>query len=222
MKLFCNLLIVTFSVQCFSTPCISAEQATNESRSAEQPTAEAATPQQEPKQETKKKVQLKVGDVAPLFSGIDDKGKKFVAAKHKGKKILIVYFYPADMTSGCTKQACAYRDAISKLKRKDVLVIGVSGDSVKNHQHFRDEYSLNFPLLADPQGEIAKAFGVKTLKGGSFKLELEGKEVAFERGVTTMRWTFVIDKQWKIAHVDRKVKAAQDSAKVLKIVEKLP
>lgn len=210
------VLALTIAALCVHA---AAEEQPNGTASAVAPTE---TTQQETKGDAKKKVQLKVGDLAPMFSGIDDKGKKFDAAKHKGKKILIVYFYPADMTGGCTKQACAYRDAIPKLKRKDLLVIGVSGDSVKNHQRFRDEYQLNFPLLADSKGDIAKAFGVKTAKGGSFKLELDGEEVEFERGVTTMRWTFVIDKQWKIAHVDRKVNAAKDSANVLKIVEKLP
>ena len=169
-----------------------------------------------------KPVELKVGDIAPIFSGTDDKGQKWGSEKLKGKKILIVYFYPADMTGGCTKQACAYRDAIADMKRKDVEVIGVSGDSVENHKHFRDQYKLNFTLLADPNGNIARAFGVKTSAGGVLTRQLGGEEIVFERGLTTRRWTFVIDKQWKIAHVDRKVNAAKDSEKVLKIVEKLP
>ncbi len=176
-----------------------------------------------PAQETKpgKTVTLKLNDKAPHFSGITDKEKKWDSKKHAGKKIYVVYFYPADMTPGCTAQACAYRDALTKLERKDVEVIGVSGDSVANHQHFRDEYKLNFTLLADPEGKIAKAFGVKTSKGGVFEKTLHDEKIIFERGVTARRWTFVIDKKWRIAHVDRKVKAAKDSEKVLKIVEKL-
>jgi peroxiredoxin Q/BCP len=177
-----------------------------------------------PAQETKpeKIVKLKLSDEAPHFSGLTDKEKKWDSKKHAGKKIFVVYFYPADMTPGCTAQACAYRDALAKLERKDVEVIGVSGDSVANHQHFRDEYKLNFTLLADPEGKIAKAFGVQTSKGGVFERTLQDKKIIFERGVTARRWTFVIDKKWRIAHVDRKVKAAKDSEKVLKIVEKLP
>ncbi len=169
-----------------------------------------------------KVVHLKLNDKGPHFSGLTDRGEKWDSKEHAGKKIYVVYFYPADMTGGCTAQACAYRDALARLERKDVEVIGVSGDSVENHQHFRDEYKLNFTLLADPEGKIAAAFGVKTSPGGVFQRTLQGKQVTFERGVTAKRWTFVIDKKWRIVHVDRKVDAAKDSDKVLKVVEKLP
>ncbi len=180
----------------------------------------AALPAQEAK--IVETVKLKLKDRGPHFSGLTDMGEKWDSKEHAGKKILVVYFYPADMTPGCTAQACAYRDALAELKRDDVEVIGVSGDSVENHQHFRDEYKLNFTLLADPEGKIAAAFGVKTSPGGVFQRTLQKKEVTFERGVTASRWTFVLDKKWRIAHVDRKVKAAKDSDKVLKVVEKLP
>lgn len=169
-----------------------------------------------------KVVDLKVNDKGPHFTGLTDRGEEWDSREHAGKKIVVVYFYPADMTGGCTAQACAYRDALAELKREDVEVIGVSGDSVENHQHFRDEYKLNFTLLADPEGKIAAAFGVKTSPGGIFQRTLQDKEITFERGVTASRWTFVLDKKWRIAHVDRKVNAAKDSDKVLKIVEKLP
>ncbi|MGI9458133.1 MAG: peroxiredoxin [Aeoliella sp.] len=167
-------------------------------------------------------VKLTVKDQGPHFSGLTDQGEKWDSKEHAGKKNYVVYFYPADMTPGCTAQACAYRDALAELKRDDVEVIGVSGDSVENHQHFRDQYKLNFTLLADPEGKIAKAFGVKISDGGSFQRNLSDKEITFERGVTAGRWTFIIDKDWRIAHFDRKVNAAKDSDKVLKIVEKLP
>ena len=171
---------------------------------------------------TDKAVNLKAKDKAPQFSGFTDQGEQWDSKEHKGKKIFVVYFYPADMTPGCTAQACAYRDALAELERDDVEVIGVSGDSVENHQHFRDEYKLNFTLLADPEGTIAEAFGVKTGPGGEFQRTLQDKEITFERGVTAKRWTFIIDKDWRIVHVDRKVDAAKDSDNVLKIVEKLP
>ena len=170
---------------------------------------------------SEKKAELKIGDKAPSFVGVDDKNKKWKSKDKAGKKIYVVYFYPADMTGGCTAQACAYRDALADMKRKDVEIIGVSGDSVENHKHFINEYKLNFTLLADTDGKIAKAFGVKTGKGGSIKRMIEGEELTLERGVTTSRWTFVIDKDWKIAHKDTKVNAAKDSEKVLKVLEKL-
>lgn len=169
-----------------------------------------------------KTIELKVGDKAPTFVGVDDENKKWDANKKAGKKIYVVYFYPADMTGGCTKQACAYRDALKDLKREDVEIVGVSGDSVENHQHFKKEYKLNFTLLADTDGKIADAFGVVRDKGGSIKRMIADREITLERGVTASRWTFVIDKQWQIAHKDTKVNAAKDSEKVLKVIEKLP
>ncbi len=171
---------------------------------------------------SEKRAILKVGDKAPTFVGVDDQNEKWDSKEKAGKKKYIVYFYPADMTPGCTKQACSYRDAVADLKRKDVEVIGISGDAVENHQHFKNEYQLNFTLLADTDGKIAKAFGVKTGKGGSIKRSIAGKEITLERGVTASRWTFVIDKDWRIAHKDIKVNAVKDSETVLKVVEKLP
>ncbi|MEM9659420.1 MAG: peroxiredoxin, partial [Planctomycetota bacterium] len=114
----------------------------------------------------KKPVVVQVGDEAPVFSGVTDENKPWKSKDHVGKKFLVVYFYPADMTGGCTKQACSYRDALREIDREDVEIVGVSGDSVENHRRFKKEYQLNFTLLADPDGKIAKAFGVKLGKGG--------------------------------------------------------
>lgn len=165
--------------------------------------------------------ELKVGDQAPTFVGVDDENKKWDSKEKAGKKIYVVYFYPADMTGGCTKQACAYRDALKELKRDDVEIVGVSGDSVENHKHFKNEYELNFTLLADTDGKIADAFGVRTGQGGSIERMIGDAKVTLERGVTASRWTFVIDKDWQIAHKDTKVNPSQDSQKVLKAIEKL-
>src|SRR5687767_9406212 len=79
---------------------------------------------------------VKVGDPAPKFESVDDQGKPWKSADHVGKKVLVVYFYPADMTGGCTKQACGFRDDFKKLADKGVEVVGVSGDSVENHKIF--------------------------------------------------------------------------------------
>lgn len=166
---------------------------------------------------------VKVGDKAPNFRGVDDAGKKWKSADHVGKKILVVYFYPADMTPGCTKEACNYRDAAAEFKDKDVEIIGVSGDSVENHQVFKRENDLNFTLLADPKGKVAKAFGVKTAPGGeyTFPQKADGKPLTLKRDLTTMRWTFVIDLDGKVVHKDENVDAVKDTATVLKVVEEL-
>ena len=169
-----------------------------------------------------KPVKLKEGDKAPTFEGRTDEDKAWKSKDHVGKKVLVVYFYPADMTGGCTAQACNYRDALEKeFDRDQVEVIGVSGDSVENHAKFKKAHDLNFTLLADPEGKIAKAFGVKTGEGGVVTVEHEGEEFTLERGVTTGRWTFIIDKGGKIAHKDDKVNAAKDTEQALKVVQKL-
>jgi len=164
---------------------------------------------------------LEVGDAAPAFTAKDDQDKGWKSTDYVGKKILVVYFYPADLTGGCTKQACGFRDDMKKLQGKDVEVIGVSGDSVRNHQLFKKEHDLNFTLLADEDGTVAKKFGVPLRKGGTIKRTIDGKEETLTRGVTAARWTFVIDKDGKVAMKNTKVKAADDSKAILNMVNKL-
>ena len=168
-------------------------------------------------------VDLKVGDKAPAFEALDDSGKAWKSSEHVGKKIVVVYFYPADMTGGCTKQACGFRDKLSELSKQGIEVVGVSGDSVKNHQLFKQEHDLTFPLLADTEGKVAEAFGVPVTAGekkvtAKFKT---GKEEVLIRTVTTARWTFVIGKDGKIAAKNTKVAAAEDPQAVLDTIEKL-
>jgi peroxiredoxin Q/BCP len=158
-------------------------------------------------QEPEKPVVLEVGDEAPEFESVDDAGKPWTSSDHVGEKILVVYFYPKDMTPGCTKQGQCYRDAMAEFKDKDVEVVGVSGDTVESHQEFKKAEKLNYTLLADPEGKVAKAFGVKRLGGGdTFIAE---------------RWTFVIDQEGRIAYKDDNVKSDQDVINVLKVVAKL-
>jgi len=166
---------------------------------------------------------IEVGDTAPTFSSTDDTGKVWKSTDHVGKKIVVVYFYPADMTGGCTKQACGFRDDMSKLADKNVEVIGVSGDSVENHKIFKAVHKLNFPLLADETATVAKAFGVPhTLGEKSIKTkDADGKAIAMTRKASIDRWTFVIGKDGKIAYKNAKVNAAQDPKAVAAAIEKL-
>jgi peroxiredoxin Q/BCP len=167
-------------------------------------------------------VDLKIGDAAPSFEAKDDMGKDWKSNEHVGKKVVVVYFYPADMTGGCTKQACGFRDAMKSLTDKGVEVVGVSGDSVKNHELFKKEYQLNFALLADPQGKVADKFGVPfTHKEESIQRTIDGKEETLTRGGTAKRWTFVIDKSGKIASKNTSVNAAEDSKAIESVVENL-
>lgn len=165
---------------------------------------------------------LKVGDPAPKFAAKDEAGKDWKSEDHVGKKVIVVYFYPADFTGGCTKQACGFRDDLDELSKQGVEVIGVSGDTVETHAEFKKFHKLNFPLLADVDAEVAKAFGVDHEKGDkSFKFEIDGKEREFVRKATIKRWTFVIGKDGKIAAVDKMVKAAEDSKNILKVAKEL-
>src|SRR4051812_11672231 len=103
----------------------------------------------------------KVGDKAPPVEGKDQDGKIWRLADETGKKAVLLYFYPKDATPGCTKEACGFRDQMGDLKKDNVEVIGVSFDSAESHQKFIADQHLNFPLLADTEGKIADAYGVK-------------------------------------------------------------
>ncbi len=163
-----------------------------------------------------------VGDPAPTFEVQDDQGKAWKSSEHFGKKIVVVYFYPADMTGGCTAQACAFRDDMGELADKDVEVVGVSGDTVENHQLFKKAHGLNFTLLADVDGKVADAFGVpKTVGEKTVKAVIDGVTHDLTRNVTTQRWTFIVDREGKIAYKDPSVNARQDSQKVLAALAEL-
>ena len=125
---------------------------------------------------------LKVGDMAPLFSGQDQDGKTVALADLIGKKVVLLYFYPKDFTSGCTKEACGFRDRMGELQTNNVEVVGVSFDSAKSHQEFIAKYKLNFSLLADPDGRIVDLYGVRMdhldlAHRVSFLIGLDGKIV---------------------------------------------
>jgi peroxiredoxin Q/BCP len=164
---------------------------------------------------------LDVGSSVNAFSANDDEGNLWNLQDHLGKKNVIVYFYPAAMTGGCTKQACAYRDQSATLNDLDAVVVGVSGDSVNNLKLFKEANGLNFTLLSDINGTIAKQFGVATKDGGSIEREIAGVAHTLARGITTMRWTFVIDKQGNVVYKDDAVKATEDTANVLAQLKKL-
>ena len=124
----------------------------------------------------------KIGDKAPLVEGKDQAGQTWKLADDVGKKVVLLYFYPKDDTPGCTKEACGFRDSLDALKAQNVEVIGVSFDSGDSHQKFIQKYSLNFPLIADIDGKIADAYGVRMSNHKmdnrvSFLIGLDGKIV---------------------------------------------
>jgi len=169
-----------------------------------------------------KKVDLQVGDAAPAFECLDDQGKPWKSAEHVGKKYLVIYFFPGDFTPGCIRQAQAFRDNMNRLVEKGVEVVGISGDSVQNHELFKKAQMLNFTLLADEDGTVAKKFGVPLGAGGQVKTKnADGKEVVLKRSSTAARWTFVVGKDGKIARKNTKVSPGLDSQQVAEFIEKL-
>ncbi len=144
------------------------------------------------------------GDKAPLVSGIDQDGKEWKLADQIGKRIVLLYFYPKDDTPGCTKEACGFRDRLADLKKDNVEVVGVSFDSADSHQKFITKYNLNFPLLADTDGRVADAYGVR----------MAGREMA-------RRVSFLIGLDGRIAHVTDSPSAETHLAETKEAVEKL-
>ncbi len=146
---------------------------------------------------------LNEGDMAPDFELATDGGGSLKLSDLLGKRV-VLYFYPKDDTSGCTKQACGFRDTQAALTGKNAIVIGVSPDGVASHDRFRDKYELNFPLLSDPDHSVANAYGAWGKK------KMYGREY---EGV--LRSTFVIDADGRIEKVYTKVKAAENARQVL-------
>lgn len=162
--------------------------------------------------------ELNKGDKVENFSALDDKGNTWKSSDIKSD-FLVVYFYPAAMTGGCTKQACAYRDDKASFDKMSVFVVGVSGDKVKNLQYFKEAYQLNFPLLSDNEGTLSKIFGIPTAKGGEITRKIGGEDLLLIRGITTPRWTFVLDKNRSIIFKNAEVNAAEDSKKVKEVIQ---
>ena len=148
-------------------------------------------------------VTLKEGDKAPDFSGKDQNGETVSLANLKGKRV-ILFFYPKDMTPGCTAEACNLGENYNELQKRGFEVIGVSADDEKRHLKFIDKYSLPFRLIADTELEVIKAFGVWGLK------KFMGKEYD---GIH--RTTFVIGADGVLEKVITKVKTKDHTAQIL-------
>jgi peroxiredoxin Q/BCP len=162
--------------------------------------------------------ELKVGDKAPKFKTLADDGSTWNVKDYLGKKNIVVYFYPAAMTGGCTKQACAYRDFKTDIESANAVVVGVSGDNVAGLKLFKQAHDLNFTLLSDESGEIASKFGVPTRDGGTITKEVAGKSFDLVRGTTASRWTFIIDKKGKVVYKNDEVNATKDTEEVLEFI----
>jgi len=147
--------------------------------------------------------------IAPDFELLDDTGAPRHLSDYRGKPV-ILYFYPADDTPGCTKEACNFRDDYSQYEKAHVTILGVSPDSVKSHVKFKNKYQLPFPLLADEGHKVCDSYGVWGPK------KMMGREY---EGV--LRTTFLIDSNGKIARVFENVKPSEHSEEVLTALSNL-
>ena len=166
--------------------------------------------------------QAVLGEKVHNFSTLDQDGEKWTLKSNlKRSDYLVIYFYPAAFTGGCTKQACSYRDQKGELAQVGASVAGVSGDSPETLKLFALEHSLNFTMLADESGEMANIFGVPYGEGGTIEREIDGSSKDLTRGTTIQRWTFIMDRQGTLIYKDSEVDAAGDSGRVLEFLSSL-
>jgi peroxiredoxin Q/BCP len=152
---------------------------------------------------------IQEGKKAPDFSLASSEGGELSLKDLKGKTV-VLYFYPKDDTPGCTREACAFRDNQAALKKKGVVVLGVSGDSLASHGKFKAKYKLNFPLLSDPDKAVAKKYGAW------------GEKVLYgKKTVGMIRSTFVIDALGVVRKVFPRVKVDGHADEVLEAVSRL-
>lgn len=149
---------------------------------------------------------LEVGTKAPTFELPDQNGVIHTLEEYRGKKV-ILYFYPKDSTPGCTKQACGFSERYPQFMEKGAVVLGVSKDSVASHKKFEEKYGLAFTLLSDPERKVIEAYDVWKEKKNYGKVSM---------GV--VRTTYLIDENGIIIMANDKVKAADDSEKMLEIL----
>lgn len=141
-------------------------------------------------------IMLQEGDKAPDFTAKDDEGNEVSLRDLRGKKV-VLYFYPKDNTSGCTQEACDFRDNFARIKRAGAIVLGVSPDSEKSHGKFKSKFDLTFPLLADEDKTLVNAYGV-----------WKEKSMYGRKYMGVERTTFLIHEKGRIAKIFPKVKVA--------------
>jgi thioredoxin-dependent peroxiredoxin len=149
------------------------------------------------------------GDKAPDLELADEEGRAVKLEDFRGKRV-VLYFYPRDLTPGCTKEACAFQEDLAEFEKRDAVVLGVSTDDARSHRRFREKYGLRFSLLTDADHRTAERYGVWKEKN------MYGRKMW---GIK--RATFIIDGQGRISHVFDKVSPADHSREVLDALDNL-
>lgn len=150
---------------------------------------------------------IEVGKKAPEFSLLNQDGKKISLKDYLGKKV-VLYFYPKDDTSGCTKEACNFRDEFPKFTKTKAVILGVSPDSVKSHKKFAEKFDLNFDLLADEEKKVVEKYEV-----------WKEKSMYGRKYMGVERTTFIIDEKGKIKTIFNKVKVDGHNKEVLEALK---
>ena len=150
---------------------------------------------------------LEVGKKAPDFSLLNQDEKKISLKDYVGQKV-VLYFYPKDDTSGCTKEACSFSDDLPKFSKIDAVILGVSPDSVKSHKKFSEKYKLKFDLLADEEKVVVEKYGV-----------WKEKSMYGRKYMGVERTTFIIDEKGKIKNIFNKVKVDGHNKEVLEALK---
>ena len=149
---------------------------------------------------------LQVGELVSDFTLVDQDEKSHTLSQYRGKKV-VLYFYPKDMTPGCTVQAEGMRDSMNDLEAKGIVVLGVSVDDVKSHKKFVEKYNLNFPLLADTEKSVVQAYGV-----------WKEKSMFGKKYMGIQRDTFLIDEEGKLIQHFEKVNPLKHASQILALV----
>lgn len=166
--------------------------------------------------------QVSLGEKVSNFTATDQDGSKWILKKEmRSVEYMVIYFYPAAFTGGCTRQACTYRDQKAELDGVNAGLVGVSGDSPETLDLFALEHQLNFTLLADESGELAELFGVPHNEGGTIQREIKGESFDLTRGSTIKRYTFILDSKGILIYKDTEVNATEDSKKVVEFLSSL-
>ena len=150
---------------------------------------------------------MNIGDKAPEFLGMDQDGREIKLSDYRGKK-LVLYFYPKDMTSGCTAEACSFRDHRDDLLKAGMEVVGVSVDSDQQHRKFTEKHGLNFPLIADTDKRLVELFGV-----------WQEKSMYGRKYMGTVRTTFIINEEGVVEQIigPKQIKTKIHAEQLLKV-----
>lgn len=149
---------------------------------------------------------LEIDSMAPDFTLPDQNGENHTLSSYRGKKV-ILYFYPKDNTSGCTAQACGFRDRLPQIREKGAVVLGISKDSVESHKKFEENHSLPFTLLSNPDLEVIKKYDV-----------WQEKNMYGRKTFGVVRTTYLIDEEGKIIKALGKVKAKDNPEEMVNLL----